>query len=1012
VDLPLWVRVGGALALAALIAYLSTPMAIATARRYAFYDVPAGYKAHDSPTPYLGGLAVSLALAVALVVGAGHPAWTLPLLGGMMVMLVVGTVDDRQTVSPGARVAVELVLGVLVSLAGLGWNLGAGAAVDALATALWIVAVVNAFNLFDNMDGAASAMALVVAAGACLLALITSEAWAAAASAAVCGACLGFLPHNIASPARIFLGDGGSMPLGFVVAVVVASAARGAEASTLGLMLGILLVGIPLLDTCLVIVSRHRRRVPIWRGGRDHLTHRTRTRIGSARRVALLLGSVQAILSALVIVASRQGSIALAYVVLAFVACAATAIMVLETEASTAGAGIGDQAPASPLGAAEPGRGAPGVGTGATAGAVVLVGVVVLGLGAGLSAFWRGYYDTGVWLPIGLAMTIAAAAVTVARPVRLSLPSLLCIGASAGLGLFSLLSGVWASDVAGTTSEADLWLTYAALLLLCGSLLRGPREASALLVAAGAGVTIVAASVLVRMLGSDAGRLFLGGRLNAPLGYVNGEGCVFAMGCWMMVALAERREALVAGTGAAGAVALAGLTLLSQSRGAAVATVVALLVALAVIPGVRRRVFVLAVIGVAVGLAAPAVVHVYQRGQASVPPGSVVHSAAVAILLAAALAGLVWGVAVAATRRAAAGTDEASRRVRRVGSVLAVVIVIAPIAVALVRLPTIAHTVSTQWRAFTHVSDASAASAGAGSDTRLFSGAGNRYDYWRIAWGAFTDHPFGGLGAGNYARVYFRDRRTTEAVQNPHSIELQTLAELGLPGALLLAAFVTGAVIGAVRLRREATQPGGARTAMVAATGVAVVWFVDTSGDWMHLIPGVSAIALGAIAVLCRGRWAAADDAPGPHPGGAVGRALAVGGAALVLVIAGASLLRATVTERYLADARAELRAHPAAAITDANRALRLDPAQLDAYYVKAAALARFDRAAAAHATLLAAARHDPQTFVTWTLLGDLEVRRGMVAAARTYYRRAQALDPRDPALAQLVRDPAAALAR
>ncbi len=122
--------------------------------------------------------------------------------------------DDRHNLSPYLRVLVEVTIGVLLSTAGLGWKLGSGPLLDAVVTGIWVVGVVNAFNLFDNMDGAASTMALVVAAGACVLGLVTGEVWVAAGSAALCGACLGFLPHNLSSPARIFLGDGGSMPIG------------------------------------------------------------------------------------------------------------------------------------------------------------------------------------------------------------------------------------------------------------------------------------------------------------------------------------------------------------------------------------------------------------------------------------------------------------------------------------------------------------------------------------------------------------------------------------------------------------------------------------------------------------------------------------------------------------------------------------------------------------------------------------------------------------------------------
>jgi predicted Zn-dependent protease len=96
----------------------------------------------------------------------------------------------------------------------------------------------------------------------------------------------------------------------------------------------------------------------------------------------------------------------------------------------------------------------------------------------------------------------------------------------------------------------------------------------------------------------------------------------------------------------------------------------------------------------------------------------------------------------------------------------------------------------------------------------------------------------------------------------------------------------------------------------------------------------------------------------------------------------------------------------PAGAIHDAQRSLSLDPADLDAYYVKAAGQARFDDATAARNTLLAAAQEDPGNFITWTLLGDLEVRVGNAGAARGYYRRALSLDPREPTLRQLVAEP------
>jgi UDP-GlcNAc:undecaprenyl-phosphate/decaprenyl-phosphate GlcNAc-1-phosphate transferase len=990
-------RVGVAIGLAAALAYVATPLAIQTARRFAFYDLPFGYKGHAKPTPYLGGAAVMVAFALAALVGAGDQARTLPLLGGVGILLVLGTIDDRVVVSAGLRIAVEFGLGALLAADGLGWRLGSGGVLDAAITGIWVVAVVNAFNLFDNMDGAASTMALVVSGGVCALAILTGDVWVAVGSAALCGACLGFLPHNLSAPARIFLGDGGSMPLGFAIAALVANAARSAEPSSLALLVGFLLVGIPALDTCLVIVSRTRRGVWVLTGGRDHLTHRTRQRMGTPRRVALVLGGAQALLSALVILASREGSSTLVYIVLAFVVFAAAAIVALEDAIPLELAG-------SDVAIGATGRSATQEPWARHFPAICLA---LVGLGAGLSPLFSAYYDPGIWVPIGLVLVVAAATATIARPPRFTLPMTLALVGLAGLGLWSLLSMGWAGAVEQASVSANLWLTYAALLLFLTVMISRRRHAHALLTAAGIGITVVAITVLVRMLGSNPSALFIAGRLNSPLGYINGEGCVFAMGCWLSLALAERRRPLLAGLGAAATVAMACLALLSQSRGAAIATFVAVLVALVMIPGFRRRVLALAFVAAGVAAAAGPVLHVYAAGAAGSVSASVAHHAVTAICLAAAGAGVAWGLLIALANAADARGGASSALLRRCATIVAILVIAAPVGTAIVRSSSLEQSLRDQWHAFVHLSDSSAASS-ATAQTRLFSGAGNRYDYWRVAWHVFLAHPLAGVGAGNYPEYYFLQRRTQEAIQNPHSIELQTLSELGVVGALLLVLVIAGVVLGARRMRAAARRSAGARTAMVAAMGVVVVWFVDSSGDWMHLLPGVTAIALCAVAALC----GAGDlDAAGiaRQSGRRLRMLLGAAGATFVLAVGGASLLRAGLSRHYLDGARAALPADPAAAIDDAQQVLRVDGANLDAYYVKAAGQARFDRAAAARSTLLEAVGEDPANFVTWTLLGDLEVRAGDLRAARSYYRHARSLDPREPALAALVADPAGA---
>src|SRR6476646_6443651 len=143
-------RLSAGFILASGLAFIATPYAIRLACRLKFFDLPAGYKGHARPTPYLGGVAVMGAFAVALAATGGSWEKTAPLLAGVVVLCAVGTIDDRRPLPPLLRVAVELALAVMIWAVDLGWHLHAGAAVDLVLTCAWIVAVVNAFNLFDN----------------------------------------------------------------------------------------------------------------------------------------------------------------------------------------------------------------------------------------------------------------------------------------------------------------------------------------------------------------------------------------------------------------------------------------------------------------------------------------------------------------------------------------------------------------------------------------------------------------------------------------------------------------------------------------------------------------------------------------------------------------------------------------------------------------------------------------------------------------------------------------------
>lgn len=287
-----------ALLLAFGVTVLLTPLAIRIARRTGFYDRPVGYKGHASPTPYLGGTAVVAGLLVSSAIfGSGSDAFV-PIVIGAAVLLGVGTIDDRYALGPLTRLAIEVAVGGVLFAAGIGWDLFASDALNLVLTVVFVTGVVNAFNLMDNMDGATGTVAAVSGATLGLLALAQGSPELAAIAFALSGACLGFLPANLASPARIFLGDGGSMPIGFVVAATI-MAVPGTEGLGWAFVpVAVVLVGLPALDTALVVVSRLRRGAGVFTGGRDHLTHRLRAKLGSTRRVALVLATSQAVLTA------------------------------------------------------------------------------------------------------------------------------------------------------------------------------------------------------------------------------------------------------------------------------------------------------------------------------------------------------------------------------------------------------------------------------------------------------------------------------------------------------------------------------------------------------------------------------------------------------------------------------------------------------------------------------------------------------------------------------------------
>ena len=338
-----------------LIAGAATPLAMRIARRTGMIDHPVGYKAHAKSTPYLGGGAILCGFfGGAIAYGAFGDSRFSALFVGAAVLWLLGTIDDRVLLRPPVRVLVVASVAVLVWESGLGWSLLPGEIWDLIVTVLWILGVVNAFNLMDNLDGAAGTVAAASAAGIALLAAYEGPEIVAALAVAVCGSCIGFLHFNLTKPAKIFMGDGGSMLLGFLIAVLAMAVVRLNGMVGPAILPAILLVGLPVLDMTLVIVSRLRRNAPVGKGGRDHMTHRLMPKLGSTWGVAAALALAQCLLSAtaIALISSSRSAMYIGAAV-AFVMGVAT-IALLESPSFrpvevAAGEGRGPRAPIQPL---------------------------------------------------------------------------------------------------------------------------------------------------------------------------------------------------------------------------------------------------------------------------------------------------------------------------------------------------------------------------------------------------------------------------------------------------------------------------------------------------------------------------------------------------------------------------------------------------------------------------------------------------------------------------------------
>ena len=282
--------------LACLIVILLTPAVGGMARLLGVVDRPEGRRLNVNPIPRLGGLAIFFGIFVPALAFLELGRETRGVLLGAAVATVVGAIDDFRGLRPGLKLAGQVVAASIPPLFGV-WidhftfpllgPVDLPAVVGIPLTVVWIVAVMNMVNFLDGMDGLAAGVCGIAGVTFAILALSLDKIDPAILSAIVAGACIGFLRHNF-FPARIFMGDSGALVLGFMLAAVSVQGLLK-TASTVVLLLPLLVLAVPILDTSFVVARRLKHGQPISAPDQAHLHFRFLRRGFSQRRAAVTM---------------------------------------------------------------------------------------------------------------------------------------------------------------------------------------------------------------------------------------------------------------------------------------------------------------------------------------------------------------------------------------------------------------------------------------------------------------------------------------------------------------------------------------------------------------------------------------------------------------------------------------------------------------------------------------------------------------------------------------------------
>lgn len=323
-----WLLYIAAFACAFAITLVTTPFAKWLSIKWGAIDYPKDRGVHKKPMPRMGGVAIVLGFILTVLMvyhfdKSMNPKQFLGFLAGALLIAVLGMVDDRKNLPAKLKFCVQILAALIVILSGTQIQVVLWPVTTTLQkcsipiTLFWIVGVTNAVNLIDGLDGLAAGVTSIAALSLMVLCIMTGSTTAVVLTAALAGACLGFLPRNF-NPAEIFMGDTGSTFLGFVLAVTsILGVFKGY--ALLALIVSVLCMGLPVFDTIFAMLRRMAKHQPIMQADRGHLHHKLIDKGFTQREAVLILYGISLFLGLLAIFISFKNSGTVVVVILTII---------------------------------------------------------------------------------------------------------------------------------------------------------------------------------------------------------------------------------------------------------------------------------------------------------------------------------------------------------------------------------------------------------------------------------------------------------------------------------------------------------------------------------------------------------------------------------------------------------------------------------------------------------------------------------------------------------------------